>query len=140
MKKELRVLSRRRLFSSAHFYHQPRFSEAENRAVFGRCFSEHGHGHNYILEAFIEGPIDSRTGLIMNVVDLDEILKEVTDPLDHQHLNLDIAEFRDVVPTTENIALYLREKLRARLPALSPFKLVKLRLYETDDLWVEVEE
>ncbi len=134
------VIARRRLFSSAHLYDQKKFSREENLATFGRCHTPHGHGHNYVLEIFVEGRIDERTKMVIDLTDLDSILLTVTDPLDHQHLNFDVAEFKEKVPTTENIALYLREKVRIELQTRHPsLKLKRLRLFETDDLWVEIE-
>jgi 6-pyruvoyltetrahydropterin/6-carboxytetrahydropterin synthase len=136
---ERAIVARRRLFSSAHFYSQAQFNREQNLEHFGRCYTPYGHGHNYVVEAFIEGPIDPRTRLVMNLADLDEILIKVTDPLDHQHLNFDHPEFRDKVPTTENIALFLKREIARELLASHPgLFLNRLRLFETDDLWVEV--
>jgi 6-pyruvoyltetrahydropterin/6-carboxytetrahydropterin synthase len=126
-------LSRRITFSSAHRYYQKSFSEEENRKVFGRCYTEYGHGHNYVLEITLGGEIDAKTGMVINLVDVDHILKSVTDPLDHHHLNFDVAEFREVVPTTENIAKYCYEKVAGLLP--KGVKLVRARLFEADNLW-----
>lgn len=134
------TIARRRLFSSAHFYRQEKFSESENRQVFGRCYTPHGHGHNYVLEVFVTGPILSETKLVVNLAEIDEILIRVTDPLDHQHLNFDLPHFSTNVPTTENIALYLRDQLIQELRAFPKLKLQRLRLFETDDLWVEILE
>lgn len=133
-------MSRRANFSSAHLYSSPEFSESENKATFGKCFTEHGHGHNYLLEAFFEGKIDEKSGLIINLLDIDELLKVLTDKLDHQHLNFDVPEFRDIVPTTENLARFCFqtiEKLRIGKMPNVPMKLYKVRLFENDDLWVE---
>lgn len=132
------LVARRCRFSSAHLYFQPKFTEAQNRAEFGACFSKHGHGHNYILEAFIEGPLDPNSRLVVDLAVVDDILKKVTGPLDHRHLNFEISAFRDVIPTTENIALYLREKILDVLNTHPTLKLNRIRLYEYDDLWVEV--
>lgn len=136
-------VARRVWFSSAHRYHQEKFSTAENQRVFGRCNTEHGHGHNYILEAFLEGPIDPQTGMLVNLIDVDHAMKQVTDPLDHQHLNFDIAYFKDKVPTTEVIAQYCFRALRSQLARAFPglnIQLYKVRLFEIDDLWVEYAE
>lgn len=130
-------LARRIHFSSGHRYYSPQLSEEENRRVFGSCYTEHGHGHNYILEAFVSGTIDPVTGMILNLADLDKILKVVTDPLDHHHLNFDIPYFKDIVPTTENLARYLHEKLTLELKAYPGVHLEKIRLFEGDDLWVD---
>jgi len=133
-------MARRISFSSAHLYRQPKWSSELNAQVFGRCFTESGHGHNYTLEAFFEGPIDHETGLLINLLDVDQVMKKVIDPLDHQHLNFDIEYFRDVVPTTEVIAQYcfhqIESALRQDFPNV-PVRLTKLRLFEMDDLYVE---
>ncbi len=126
-------LSRRITFSSAHRYFQPQFSEEKNRQVFGRCYTEHGHGHNYILEITLSGEIDSSTGMVINLVDVDHILKTVTGPLDHHHLNFDVPAFKNLVPTTENIAKFCFEECQKLVP--KPIKLVRARLYETETLW-----
>lgn len=128
-------IARRVHFSSGHRYYQPLWDENKNRAEFGSCYSEHGHGHNYMLDAYFEGEIDPQSGMTMNLMDIDKILKQVTDPLDHQHLNFDIEEFKTLVPTTENIAKYCFEKTKALTPA--HIRLAKIRLYEGDDLWVD---
>ena len=134
------VIARRQMFSSAHFYRQEQFSDEENRRVFGLCYTKHGHGHNYVVEAFIDGPIDPKTKLVVNLADLDQILKDVTRPLEHHHLNHDVPEFAQCVPTTENIALYLAERIgnAVRAHENGNLKLQRLRLYETDDIWAEV--
>jgi len=115
-------------FSAAHLYHQRKWTPEENRAKFGKCFTKHGHGHNYRLEASFKNTAGSPEELRKSV-------RLVTELLDHQHLNFVIPEFQNVVPTTENIALYLVEKLKLASPAAS---LVSLKLYEAEDLWVEI--
>ena len=137
------VVARRRMFSSAHLYRQKRFTPEENQRVFGLCYTDHGHGHNYVVEAFVIGPIDPKTKLVVNLADLDQILDSATQPLEHHHLNFDVPEFQDQVPTTENIALYLRDRIKSELEKLNSrlqakLELQRLRLFETDDLWVEV--
>lgn len=133
-------MARRATFSSAHLYSSQNFSKAENQTTFGKCFTEHGHGHNYILEAYFEGRIDEKTGLIVNLLDVDTLLKELTEELDHKHLNFDVEEFHSKVPTTENLAKYCFdkiEKLRSLQMPNIEMKLYKVRLFENDDLWVE---
>jgi len=130
---ESSVQARRVRFSSAHFYKQEKFSDAENRATFGACYTPYGHGHNYVLEVLVNGSAPAG--------DLDRVLREVVAELDHHHLNFDVAAFRErggAVPTTENIALYLRARLIERWQG-TRLRLQRVRLYETDDLWVEVE-
>ena len=101
-------------FSAAHRYHSDRLSDEENRHVFGKCNRPHGHGHNYRLEVTVSGAVDPVTGMVMNLADLDRILREVVvDRLDHSFLNHDIEHFATVVPTCENIVLWLVDQLDA---------------------------
>ena len=124
--------------SAAHRYHSEQLSEDENRRVFGKCNRPHGHGHNYRLEVTVSGPVDPVTGMVMNLADLDRILREVVvEPLDHSFLNHDVAHFADVVPTSENIALWLVDQLATPLSGLR-VRLRSVRLYESDDLYAEV--
>jgi 6-pyruvoyltetrahydropterin/6-carboxytetrahydropterin synthase len=129
------TLCRKVSFSCAHRYYQPGLSESENRRIYGSLYSEHGHGHNYILEAHVEGPIDWDTGMVINLKELDSVLKEITSPMDHHHLNFDLPYFQKTVPTTENIAVYCFEEIDKRLAP--PVRLRKVRLQEGTDLWVE---
>lgn len=135
---ETAVIARRHQFSSAHLYKQNKFTEEQNQAEFGACFNPFGHGHNYIIEAFIEGPIEPKIRLVMDLAHLDKILVRVCEPLDHRHLNFEIAEFKEKIPTTENIALYLFEKINQELVKFPGVRLQRIRLFETDDLWVEL--
>lgn len=133
------LIARRHLFSTAHFYEQKRFSREENQRHFGACYTPHGHGHNYVIEAFVDGPVDPTTGLVMNVTDLDIVLKSACAPFDHHHINFDVPEFKDTIPTTENLAGYLFEKIKEGMAKLAPnLRLNRIRLFETDDIWAEV--
>lgn len=115
-------------FSAAHFYKQKTWSDTENNAHFGKCFSKYGHGHNYFLEVGFQNT-DSPLSELKSKV------QELVMTLDHQHLNFTIPEFSNMIPTTENIAIYLFKRLHELCPTetLSP-----IRLYETKDLWVEI--
>lgn len=119
-------------FASAHFYNQPQWSEEKNKETFGRCYTEHGHGHNYTLEVGFhveESELAHRRDEYLTV------LFELTDVLDHEHLNHVIPEFKEQIPTTENIALYFLNKLKMKVPEKV---LSYIRLYETDDIWTEI--
>lgn len=125
-------------FSAAHRYHSEHLSEEENRRVFGKCNRPHGHGHNYRLEVTVAGPVDPVTGMVMNLADLDRVLRErVVEPLDHSFLNHDIEHFATVVPTCENIVVWIEGELEGALEGLG-VRLRALRLYESDDLYAEV--
>ena len=122
-------------FSSAHRYYQKKFTDAQNKKIFGRCFTEHGHGHNYVLEVALGGDINPETGMVINLVEVDQILKQVTDPMDHHHLNFDLPYFKEIVPTTENIAKYCYDEMLKLLP--QGVKIVRARLYEAENLWAD---
>lgn len=130
------VVCRRVRFSAGHRYYRPDWTEEKNREVFGRAYSSAGHGHNFVLEAYVRGPIDPQTGMILNLRDLDAVLHHVLEPLDHHFLNTDVPEFRSRVPTTENLAVYLYRSIADRLDS-AKLTLTKVRLYEDEDLWVD---
>lgn len=130
-------LTRRVRFSAAHRYYRPEWSEARNREVFGACANPHGHGHNYVLEVTVTGEVDPRTGFAIDLAELDAVLQEVVvRRLDHQHLNHAVERFAEgrQVPTTENLVALLWELLEERLGRET---LVRLRLREDEDLWVD---
>ncbi|MEN0059819.1 MAG: 6-carboxytetrahydropterin synthase [Bdellovibrio sp.] len=126
------ILTLRSSFSSAHFYHQPLWSEEQNLHVFGRCHTPYGHGHNYTLEVAFHCQSDRSEPLRQKY---QALLQELTSVIDHEHLNFVIPEFKNQVPTTENIARYFWQKLSARVPNS---ELVSLRLFEMPQLWVEI--
>ncbi len=131
------LLTRKIRFSAAHRYHRPEWSEERNREVFGACANPHGHGHNYLLEVTVDGEPDPETGFSVNLGMLDAVLRdEVGEGLDHQHLNHALPRFAPggEIPTTENLLLYLWERLAPRLPAGT---LRRLRLSEDDTFYVE---
>jgi 6-pyruvoyltetrahydropterin/6-carboxytetrahydropterin synthase len=130
-------LTRRLRFSAAHRYHRPEWSDERNRQVFGPCSNPHGHGHDYLLEVTVAGPVDPVTGFSVDLGFLDRVLREqVTEPLDHQHLNHVVPEFAPggLIPTSENILLLLWNRLA---PALGAARLVRLRLHENPDFFVD---
>lgn len=125
-------------FSAAHRYHSDELSDEENRAVFGKCNSPHGHGHEYRLEVTVSGEVDPVTGMVINLADLDRILKqEIVERFDHRFLNYDVEHFSRVVPTCENIAVYVHALLIEKLSPW-PVTLRAVRLFESDDLYSEV--
>ena len=131
-------LTRRIRFSAAHRYYRPEWSEERNRAAFGACTNPHGHGHNYLLEVTVEGPVDLETGFSVDVPRLDRVLhQQVLEPLDHQHLNHAVEEFAEggQIPTTENIVAWIWRRLEGRMPPGA--RLAALRLHENDDFFVE---
>ncbi len=128
-------LTRKAEFSASHFYHNPDFTPEENRRIFGKCNNPHGHGHNYILEVTVRGPVDRRSGFVVDLKDLKEVLnREVLDALDHRFLNKEVPEFFHTIPTTENIAIAVWDRLK---PKLKVAELHRVRVYETPDLFVD---
>src|SRR5579864_8219369 len=102
-------LSRRYLFSASHRLHNPEMSAEENQATYGKCNNPYGHGHNYTLEVTVSGPVDERTGMVCNLVDLDGFVeREVLARYDHENLNT-LKEFAQNVPTTENLCMQIYE-------------------------------
>jgi 6-pyruvoyltetrahydropterin/6-carboxytetrahydropterin synthase len=128
-------LTRRVEFSASHYYHNPALSPDENRRIFGKCNNPHGHGHNYTLEVTVAGEIDPATGMVLNVKDLKKVLQsEVLEPMDHKFLNVEVPEFVSRIPTTENIAIQIWNRIA---PKLTFGRLHRVRLYETADLYVD---
>lgn len=128
-------LTRRAEFSASHYYHNPKFSEEENRRVFGKCSNPHGHGHNYTLEVTVKGEVDPATGMVLNLKDLKKLLEtEVLEAMDHKFLNAEVPAFAAAIPTTENIAIEIWNRLA---PKLASGKLHHVRLYETQDLYAD---
>jgi 6-pyruvoyltetrahydropterin/6-carboxytetrahydropterin synthase len=130
------LLTKRIEFAAAHRYHNEAWDAATNRRAFGACNNEPGHGHNYLLEVTIAGPVDRRTGMVVNLFDLKVVLQDVLEEFDHKHLNLDTPYFTRTIPTTENIAMVLWDKLAARSADIG--RLERIRLYEEDDLCTDV--
>jgi 6-pyruvoyltetrahydropterin/6-carboxytetrahydropterin synthase len=129
------LLTKRIEFSAAHRYHNDRWSAERNRAVFGACNNEPGHGHNYLLEVTVSGEVDPRTGMVVNLFDLKRVLQEALEEFDHYHLNLDTPYFKDVIPTTENLARVLWRRLQAQKDIGA---LHAIRLFEDEDLFTDV--
>jgi len=121
-------LGRRYRFSASHRLHNAHLSEARNRELYGKCNNPHGHGHNYVLEIAVSGPVDAATGMIANLADLDTFVeKNVLADYDHKSFNDDVATFRDVVPTTENLCIDIFQRLKS-FPSAT---LERIRVEET---------
>ena len=128
-------LTRRAEFSASHFYHSPALSPEENKRLYGKCNNPHGHGHNYTLEVTVRGAVDDRSGMVVDLKQLKEVLhREVLDVFDHRFLNAEVPVFRHLIPTTENIAIEIWKMLA---PKMAFCELHRVRLYETPDLYVD---
>ena len=122
------AFARSYVFSAAHRLHAPALSDEENRALYGKCNNPNGHGHNYTVEVTVSGPIDSATGMVVDLVELDRTVREVLDELDHKHLDHEVADFADRTSTAEHIVMYLWNRLSPRLAG----RLAHLKLWETN--------
>ena len=128
---------RRVNFNAAHRLYRKDWSDEKNDAVFGKCNNPNFHGHNYIMEVWIEGDIDPETGYVIDLKILKDIIKEeIVERFDHRNLNLDCPEFENLIPTAENIILVSWNLLRSKLD--EKFKL-KLKLWETENNIFEYE-
>ena len=129
------TICRKSHFNAAHKLYNPIWSEEKNLDVFGRCSYENYHGHNYELIVKFEGEIDQDTGMVMDLSDLKKIIvREVEDVLDHKNLNLDIDYFKDKIPSTENLAVFIWNKLNDSIELEGKLSIV---LYETPRNFVE---
>ena len=129
------TVTRRLMFNAAHRVHNPALSDAENLALFGKCNNPNWHGHNYTLDVSVTGPIDPRTGYVVDLSALKAIvMREVIDKADHKNFNLEVDFMRGLIPTTENIVISMWRVLE---PAIAPAKLAKLVLWETANNYVE---
>ncbi|MEM6450081.1 MAG: 6-carboxytetrahydropterin synthase [Cyanobacteria bacterium P01_D01_bin.105] len=125
-------------FSAAHRLALPALSDEENEKIYGKCASPNGHGHNYQLEVTVKGLIDDRTGMVVDLVALQKVIAHhATDTLDHTFLNKDVPYFAQVVPTAENIVLYICNQLRQPLIDIQT-TLHKVKLIESPNNSVEV--
>ena len=125
-------------FSAAHRLAIPSLSFEENQEIYGKCARPNGHGHNYHLEVTVAGEIDSRTGMLVDLVGLQNAIDEyVVEPFDHTFLNKDIAYFAEVVPTAENIAVRIADLLRSPVEDLG-VELDKIKLIESPNNSCEI--
>ncbi|HEY4427428.1 MAG TPA: 6-carboxytetrahydropterin synthase [Solirubrobacteraceae bacterium] len=129
-------MSRRESFNAAHQLHDPRLSHEENEHLFGKCANL--HGHNYVLEVVVSGEIDRRTGYVVDLKRLSDVIcRVIIEDVDHRNLNTDVAWLAGVIPTAENLAMAFWERVRPELPEGT---LCSVRLWETDKNWAEVSD
>ena len=123
------TVSRRAHFNAAHRLFVRDWSDKKNMEVFGVCSNSNYHGHNYELVVDLTGEVDPVTGMVIDLKDLKNIIKsEIEDVLDHKNLNLDVEYFNKVVPTAENICIFIWEILRSKIETS---KDLEITLYET---------
>lgn len=127
-------LTRTARFSAGHRYHNPSWNDEENLRRFGSCARTHGHGHDYLVEATVRGPLDVPMGMVVNITDVKRALLGVLEPLDGQFLDRRHPLFRDRIPTTENLSRLIWTGLEERLDGCEPDR---VRVYEARQLWSE---
>lgn len=129
------TVTRRLRFNAAHRVHNPALSDAENSALYGKCNNPNWHGHNYVLEVSVTGPVDERTGYVIDLGKLRAIVeREVLEEMDHRNMNVDVPIMRGINPTAENIVLAIWRALESRV---APGRLARLKLWETENNYVE---
>lgn len=122
------VLTKRYRFSASHRLHNPSLGEDENWRVYGKCNNPYGHGHNYVVEVSVSGPVDTATGMVAHLGELDAFVeREVIEPFDQRYLNEEVPAFQERVPTTENLCI----EIFGRLKAFPAARLERIRVEET---------
>ena len=129
------TVTRRLTFNAAQRVHNPELSDLENARLFGKCNTPNWHGHNYTLDVSVTGEIDPRTGYVVDLGRLRDVVeREVIDLVDHRNFNLDVAFMKDSIPTSENIIVAFWNILE---PAVKPSSLTRLVLWETENNYAE---
>ena len=128
-------VTRRYEFAASHRLHSVELSEQRNRELYGKCNNPHGHGHNYVVEVSVRGPLDGVTGRAVDTARLDELVRaQVIAEFDHRNLNTEVAAFARMVPTSENLGYEICRRLKRNWGAMFPGewpKLEKIRIGET---------
>ncbi len=129
MNKRISVI-RKEHFNSAHRLHNPNWSDEKNASFYGKCNNPNYHGHNYNLEVTISGELNEESGYLIDMKYLSDIIKEeILNPFDHKNLNLDVEDFKNLIPTAENMAIVMYNKLLNRIDNNLE---IKIKLYETE--------
>uniref|UniRef100_A0A5S6R0X1 6-pyruvoyltetrahydropterin synthase n=1 Tax=Trichuris muris TaxID=70415 RepID=A0A5S6R0X1_TRIMR len=123
-------VTRSEWFSASHRLHSNQLSVEENATIFGQCNNPNGHGHNYKVEVTIRADVDPSTGMAINISTLKEYIQTVIAPLDHKHLDMDVAYFKSRTSTTENLAVYIWNQLIECMT--NPEMLYEVKVHETD--------
>lgn len=131
-------LTREEHFSAAHRLSIAEWTEAENKAVFGKCANKNFHGHNFLVKVTVKGEPNEQTGFAMNVTDLSKIMKQcIIERFDHKNLNLDVPDFKDKQPTCENLAIVIWNLLDKEIKQTTDAVLHQVRVYESPRMYVD---
>src|ERR1700722_10200986 len=132
------LISKKIEFAASHICRSPALSDAENERIYGPAANPLGHGHNYVVEVAIEGEPDPVTGMILDLKRLKDVLEErVLAVYDHRLLNREVASFENLVPTVENIAIDIWQRIERYIDASGRARLYSVRVHETSELFVE---
>ncbi|HUX61978.1 MAG TPA: 6-carboxytetrahydropterin synthase [Ignavibacteriaceae bacterium] len=127
--------TRRSTFNAAHRLFNPNLSDAENIEIFGKCSNPNWHGHNYVLEVVVAGEVDPKTGYLIDLKILRDIINQnILEKVDHKNLNLETSFLKDIIPTAENITIGIWNELVNKIPT---GKLYSVKLYETENNYFE---
>jgi 6-pyruvoyltetrahydropterin/6-carboxytetrahydropterin synthase len=136
-------MTRQYRFAASHRLHAAELGEDENRLLYGKCNNPYGHGHNYVVDVSVQGPLDKRAGRVVDIQLLDRLVaKQVLEPFEHRNLNKEVARFETLVPTSENLAAEICRRLKSSWSEVFPGewpKLEKIRIGETPRNIFEVE-
>lgn len=133
-------LTRKFNFSASHRLYKTGLSDAENEKIFGKCSNPNGHGHNYVLEVTVKGEPDNNTGFILDIKKIKDIVnKNIIDKVDHKNLNVDVDFMKNIMPTAEYIASRIWFTLEPLLKG-DNYKLYSVKLFETENNYVEIKE
>ena len=128
-------LTRKEHFNAAHRLYNPKWSDEQNEAVFGKCAGKNFHGHNYNLFVTVKGEPDADTGIIVNLKDLSKLINaKVIDKLDHKNLNIEVDFLNGIVPSTENLVKAIWKELKQHI---SGCELHSIKLFETENNYAE---
>jgi 6-pyruvoyltetrahydropterin/6-carboxytetrahydropterin synthase len=130
-------ITRKEHFSAAHKLFKKEWTEEENSRIFGKCANPNWHGHNYNLYVTVKGDPDPETGFLANLRIISDVMKEtITEKIDHKNTNLDVDFLKDIIPTTENLAIAIWKELKPNIEKLN-CQLHCVKLQETDNNYVE---
>nr|CAD7394554.1 unnamed protein product [Timema cristinae] len=109
----------------------PHLNDEDNKLTYGKCNNPNGHGHNYVVEVTLRGPVTTDTGMVMNIHDLKQYMNAaIMDTMDHKNLDKDVPYFENVVSTTENVCIFIWNNLKTLLP--NPDSLFEVKIHETE--------
>tara|TARA_Y100000588_G_C14129208_1_gene870813 strand:- start:464 stop:913 length:450 start_codon:yes stop_codon:yes gene_type:complete len=126
-------ITRKLEFCASHRLFNPGFSQEKNKEVFGLCNNPNGHGHNYVLEVTVRGEIDPKTGMVIDLKYLKDLVQnQIISKVDHKNLNVDVAFLENIIPTAENIAVKFWEILKPQINVAENAELHEIRLFESE--------